>query len=363
MSMFTRFIVAAITVAAIFFHSPAATAQKPSREPTAAQQAKLKEWLKRFPKADANGDGELTLDEARKYREEVLSKRKRPANSRQVNSVKPTHADVAYGPHQRNVFDLWLPERKPGATEKTPIFVYFHGGGFVGGDKSGFNPTPFLNAGMAVVSGNYRFVDGRETLSPAPLHDSARVIQFLRSRADEWNLDSDRICVCGSSAGAVISMWIGYHDDLAQADSDDSVARQSSRVRCIVPINGPANLDPRWITKNMGGPKHIHGSFPKLFGAQVSDDRPEVRELILESSPFEHVSKDDPPSLLIYTGDPGGVPLPETATSGALVHHAFFGQELKKRLDEVGVANEFRPGVDPRANEFEIIRNWLKKQL
>ena len=41
----------------------------------------------------------------------------------------PTHADVQYGPHPRNVLDFWqAPSDKP-----TPLIVYIHGGGFVAG--------------------------------------------------------------------------------------------------------------------------------------------------------------------------------------------------------------------------------------
>ncbi len=333
---------------------------------THAQDAKrtqqLQNWLKRYPDADANQDGKLSDQEARAYRDQVLQKGRR--DSKNSSRLAPAYADVKYGPHQRNVFDLWLPEKAnhkgSDRDRKFPVFVYFHGGGFVAGDKSGFDPSSFLADGIAVVSANYRFVDGSTTLSPAPLLDSARVIQFLRSRADDWNLDAGKIAVSGSSAGAVISMWIGYHDDLAQPKSDDPVARQSSRVTCIVPLNGPANLDPRWITKNMGGPKHIHGSYPKMFGVPVSDsDSPEVRDRILESSPIEHVSADDPPSLLIYTGKLAGIPLPESASTGLLIHHAYFGQALKQRLDKVGVANEYLPATDPHKDGYALIRRWL----
>ena len=214
----------------------------------------------------------------------------------------------------------------------------------MGGDKSSFDPTTYLDAGMAVVSGNYRFVDGRETLSPMPLEDAARVIQYLKQNAKKWNLDGERIAVSGSSAGAVISMWIGYHDDLADPASDDPVARQSTRVKCIVPLNGPTNLDPQWITANMGGPRHVHGSYPKMFGATIDESgRPDVQRRIKESSPIEHVTADDPPSLLIYTGPLAGIPLPASASTGVLIHHAYFGKVLKAKLDELGVKNQFLP--------------------
>jgi acetyl esterase/lipase len=274
--------------------------------------------------------------------------------------VIPTHADVQYGPHERNVFDLWLPE---GTAAPLPVFVYFHGGGFVGGDKSGFDPLPFLKAGMAVVSGNYRYVDGKATLSPAPLLDAARVIQTIRSRSDDWNLDENRIAVSGSSAGAVIAMWIGYHDDLANPDSDDPIARESTRVKCIAPLNGPTNLDPSWISANLGGPPHVHSSFPKIFGASIADSAsPEIQARIREMSPIEHVSEGDPPTLLIYGGQLEGIPLPDSASQGVLIHHAYFGKKMKERLDAIGVPNELHVGTDGPTGQT-LVLSWLQEHL
>jgi len=292
---------------------------------------------------------------------EALAQRGRPGDR---DRIPPTHADVKYGPHARNVFDLWLPDAGVDqAAGKRPVFVFFHGGGFIGGDKGGFNPAPYLTAGMAVVSGNYRFVDGMESLSPVPLLDAARVIQTLRARAAEWNLDADRIAMSGSSAGAVISMWIGYHDDLADPNSDDPVARQSTRVKCIVPLDGPTNLDPRWINANMGGPPEVHRSFPLLFGATISESgRPDVQARIREMSPIEHVSAGDAPTLLIYAGELEGIPLPESASQGVLIHHAYFGKVMKDRLDEAGVPNELHTGAG-RADVQAIVLTWLEQNL
>jgi len=46
------------------------------------------------------------------------------------------------------------------------------------------------------------------------MHDCARAIQFLRSKAARWNIDPKRIAATGGSAGAGISLWLGFHDDL-----------------------------------------------------------------------------------------------------------------------------------------------------
>ena len=84
--------------------------------------------------------------------------------------------------------------------------------------------------GISVVSVEYRFTDeatadGVVPPVQGPLGDAARAIQFIRSKAKEWNLDKTRIGATGGSAGAASSLWLAFHDDLADPRSDDPVAR------------------------------------------------------------------------------------------------------------------------------------------
>jgi acetyl esterase/lipase len=56
---------------------------------------------------------------------------------------KPDHENVKYGPHERNVLDLWLARSKQG--EPTPLVLHIHGGGFRAGDKSSLSPAVLKN--------------------------------------------------------------------------------------------------------------------------------------------------------------------------------------------------------------------------
>ena len=331
---------------------------------TSENDAQLKKILGRFPQADTDKDGILTAAEARAFRprlQEWIKRKQERLRQATQNRPQPTKADVKYGPHARNVLDLWLPE---GASREQPVplFVYFHGGGFVAGDKSRFDPGPYLKLGYAVASANYRFVNGQDVLAPIPMQDSARAIQFLRYRAKELGIDPEHIALSGGSAGAVITMWIAYKDDMAKPESQDPVERQSTRVSCIVPISGPTNLDPQWIHQNLGGPAEVHSSMPKFYGTQGDYNRPDKRALIKEASPITHVSADDPPSLLIYGGELNNLPLPEDASQGLLIHHPYFGKVLKEKLDSLGVECHLRYGRHrPSPDEIgEFLAKYLR---
>lgn len=338
------------------------TAAEPPR--SSVKDDRMKMFLQRFPQADTNKDGVLTTEEEQAFRskfEESRRQKQQQQRRAEQNRPKPTRADVKYGLHERNLLDLWLPD---GASSKTPlpVFVYFHGGGFVGGDKNLFDPTGYLKLGYAVVAANYRFVNGKDVLTPVPMQDCARAIQFLRYRAREFGINPNKIAVGGGSAGAVITMWIAYKDDMADPRSDDPVRRQSTRVTCIVPTAGPTNLDPDWIRKNLGGPPEIHSSLSLFYGVHDGDyNKPEVKKLISESSVINHVTADDPPTLLIYSGTLDNLPLPRDASQGLLIHHPHFGKVLKDKLDAVRVESRFHhEGARPSPDD---LAEFLAKHL
>ena len=82
---------------------------------------------------------------------------------------------------------------------------------------------------------------------PAPVHDAALAIQFIRSKAAEWNIRKDRIVLTGGSAGACTSMWLLTHDDLADPKSDDPVRRESTSVTAAAVAGGQTSIDPKQI--------------------------------------------------------------------------------------------------------------------
>ena len=160
----------------------------------------------------------------------------------------PTHADVAYGPHARNRLDFWKAEGQG----PRPLLVYIHGGGWTGGDKKRDESSfrPYLQKGISYAAVNYRLTPGSPL--PAPVHDAARAIQFLRWKASEWNIDKNRIALTGGSAGACTSMWILLHDDLAAPQAADPVLRESTRVTAAAVRGGQTSIDPKVIEPWLG---------------------------------------------------------------------------------------------------------------
>jgi acetyl esterase len=168
----------------------------------------------------------------------------------QETKPEPTHKDVRYGPHERNVLDFWKAE----SNEPTPLAIFIHGGGFRGGNKEGIHQSilrELLDAGISVAALNYRLVD--QAPLPAAHFDCRRAIQVLRSKAAEWNLDRSRVGAWGGSAGAQLCMYLAFHDDMARPESEDPIERESTRLTCVATTGGQTTMDVDWWSRNIPG--------------------------------------------------------------------------------------------------------------
>lgn len=244
----------------------------------------------------------------------------------------PTLRDVAYGPHERQKLDFWQAK----SDTPTPLVFYIHGGGWVKGSKES-NSGPHLDLleqGVSYVSINYRLARGENVL-PCSLHDAARALQFVRSKAGEWNIDPDRIIASGGSAGGCSSLWLAFHDDLADPNHEDPVARQSTRLLAAAVIMAQTTLDPWVVDKRLGPTASGHRMIWATVGAESLEDLQNnwerYKDLVVECSPITHLSADDPPVFMVYGED---TPAPPKKNG---IHHVEFARILKEKNDAVGI--------------------------
>jgi acetyl esterase len=107
--------------------------------------------------------------------------------------------DVAYGPHPRNMLDVYKPSR---ASPPSPVVIFVHGGAYVGGDKSYYGnvTTWFARQGVLGVNATYRLAP--EAKWPAATEDIAGMVKWTRENAARFGGDPNRIVLIGHSAGA-----------------------------------------------------------------------------------------------------------------------------------------------------------------
>src|SRR5205823_5600696 len=238
-----------------------------------------------------------------------------------------------------------------------------HGGGWQGGDKNSLSGPAiqrYLSAGISVAAINYRYVKQAAALKieppvKAPLEDAARALQFTRSKAAEWNLDKKRIGATGGSAGACSSLWLAFHDDMADPRSKDPVARESTRLYCAAVNGAQVTLDPKVVREWL--PNYTYGAH--AFGMknldEVEKNREKIASWIKEYSPMEHVTKDDPPIGLYYGGVVGAKVGEEHADP---THSPVLGLMLAEKLKKTGVEVEFHSNTT-KNEKFPTAQSFL----
>jgi acetyl esterase/lipase len=120
-----------------------------------------------------------------------------------IGAHRSVNRDIAYGPDIRHRLDIFGDDGKEGS----PVLLYVHGGGFIGGDKV-LPGTPFYDnigawaaeQGFVGVTMTYRLAPDHPW--PAGAQDVAAAVAWLRQNIHAYGGSPERIFVAGQSAGA-----------------------------------------------------------------------------------------------------------------------------------------------------------------
>ena len=109
------------------------------------------------------------------------------------------------------MLDMHLPE-----SESFDLFVYFHGGGLCGGNRSGVEvfAKTLAEANVATATVDYRMYPNAKF--PDFIVDCADSIRFLLDNEGKWG-KFKRIFVGGSSAGGYLSMMLCFDEKYLKA--------------------------------------------------------------------------------------------------------------------------------------------------
>ncbi|HEX4119575.1 MAG TPA: alpha/beta hydrolase [Verrucomicrobiae bacterium] len=133
-------------------------------------------------------------------------------------------------------------------------------------NAEGVEPARYLtNLGVAAFVLKYRLA--RETNSPYslkihPRQDAQRGLRLIRSRASEWNLDTNRIGIMGFSAGGEVASMVAYSPTAGDPSSADPIEHEQSLANFqIVIYPGP-----------LGIPDDLPADVPPAFFVIANDD-------------------------------------------------------------------------------------------
>ncbi|WP_298035333.1 alpha/beta hydrolase [uncultured Dysosmobacter sp.] len=178
---------------------------------------------------------------------------------------------VAYASNSSaQVCDIYTPE----GTDKAPVIVLVHGGGFMFGDQGMDIIKPVIEAavahGYAVVSVDYR--KSSEAVFPAALSDVKAAVRFVRANAEKYGFDENKIVIWGESAGAYLSLMTALTPGVTSLDGDvTDNAGVSSEVRALVSFYAPVEF--YTLYEEAGKPEAAADSFEsKFLGQDISAD-------------------------------------------------------------------------------------------
>jgi len=281
----------------------------------------------------------------------------------EVTTNKPPTLEVlrsvSYGPHERQVLDFW---RAKGESPR-PVVVFIHGGGWTNGSTSSSYAAakPYLEHGISYAAIAYRLAPDNPL--PAPVHDAARAVQFLRHKADKWNINKGRIAAIGGSAGGCSSLWLAFRDDLADPDAEDPVLRESTRLAAAAARNAQTSIDPivieEWIGPNVLKHRMIWMAVGEKSMADALANYKQHQDLYREFSPINHFSADDPPVMLTYS-HPTILP---SANANHGIHHPAFGVRLKEKSEHFGNEVHLLVNEEIQESQYQSISQFLIDKL
>lgn len=155
------------------------------------------------------------------------------------------------------------------ASDKRPVMIAIHGGGWTGGDARRFYPfaATFQELGMVGISIEYRLLKKGTTTVFDCVKDGRSAVRYVRAHAEELGIDPNRIAVCGGSAGGHVAASTAMFDRVNEEGEDTSVSCVPNALVLYYPVidtsedgYGRAKIGKRW--RELSPAHQVKGGLP-----------------------------------------------------------------------------------------------------
>ncbi len=254
------------------------------------------------------------------------------------DSGKQAAEGIAYGTHERQKLDVYLPDNDgtEAATAKgRPLVVFFYGGSWNSGTRKGYDfvGRALAARGFVTVIPDYRLVP--EVTYPAFVEDGASAVRWARVNAAKYGADPDKVVVVGHSAGAYIAAMLAVDERFL---ADDRAA-----LRGFVGLAGPYDFAP------FDGPvtQAAFGDWPQAAATQ----------------PVTYAGKGDPAALLLSgAGDTTVLPI-NSEKLAAKLRQGGVDADLKfyDGIGHVGIVTSIAKPLRGKSSALEDIAAFVEK--
>lgn len=181
------------------------------------------------------------------------------------------------------------------STAPVPVVVYFHGGGWVNGDKddSTLQLLPYLKMGWAAINVNYRLAN--VAVAPAAVEDCRCALRWITQNARKYALDLSRVVLTGHSSGGYLALMTGIVTE--SAGYDRRCPGGTMKVAAIVNWFGITDLG-----------DILAGRHAQSFAAEWLGNRTDRNALASRLSPLSYLRKGLPPIITIHGDEDLTVP-------------------------------------------------------
>lgn len=206
-----------------------------------------------------------------------------------------------------------------------PVLIYFHGGGWVLGNKDDalLKGLPYLARGMDFVDVEYRLA--YQSLAPAAVEDCRCALHWVAHHAEEYGFDTSKIVLAGESAGGHLALMTGMLNVAAGFDRECEQPSDQWGAGSIAEVKVAAVIDFFGVTDVA---EFLQPPTPRNHAVRWFGDLPNRMELAEQLSPLSYVRRDLPPILIIHGDKDQIVPYQQAV-------------RLHEALESAGSRNQF----------------------
>ena len=215
--------------------------------------------------------------------------------STEKEEYKESGGIYRYAKVQEPAIEVYLPS---GANANGKAMLIFPGGGYgiLAYDWEGTDIAKFLNSkGIAGIVVKYRLPSdvSQTEKQNVPLIDAQRAMRLVRSKAEDWNIEPNKIGIIGFSAGGHLASTLGTHFNEKVYEPLDAADTESARPDFMVLGYPVITMD---ISTHGGSKRNLLGENPS-------------KEMVDHFSNEKQVTGNTPPTFIFHATDDEGVPV------------------------------------------------------